>query len=75
MERVEFSIRAHTEIVITSPKNKGENSLPSSILDAVNQGDFIVGIHFKVCKAARILEGKTFGYRCLSVRQDSSPSP
>ena len=56
----EFSIRAHTEIVITSPKNKGENSLPSSILDAVNQGDFIVGIHFKVCKAARILEGKTF---------------
>lgn len=56
----EFSIRAHTEIVITSPKNKGENSLPCSILDAVNQGDFIVGIHFKVCKAARILEGKTF---------------
>lgn len=56
----EFSIRAHTEIVITSPENKGESSLPSSILDAVNQGDFIVGIHFKVCKAARILEGKTF---------------
>ncbi|WP_417031607.1 hypothetical protein [Bilophila wadsworthia] len=26
----------------------------------MNQGDFIVGIHFKVCKAARILEGKTF---------------
>ncbi|WP_294620930.1 AAA family ATPase [uncultured Bilophila sp.] len=56
----EFSIRAHTEIVITSPENKGENSLPSSIFDTVNQGDFIVGIHFKVCKAARILEGKTF---------------
>jgi hypothetical protein len=56
----EFSIRAHTEIVIISPENKGENSLPSSIFDAVNQGDFIVGIHFKVCKAARILEGKTF---------------
>ena len=56
----EFSIRAHTEIVITSPENKGENSLPSSSPDAVNQDDFIVGIHFKVCKAARILEGKTF---------------
>lgn len=56
----EFSIRAHTEIVITSPEKGTESSLPCQVLDAMNRGDFTVGIHFKVCKAAHILEGKTF---------------
>lgn len=56
----EFSIRAHTEIVITSPEKGTESSLSCQVLDAMNRGDFTVGIHFKVCKAAHILEGKNF---------------
>lgn len=55
----EFSIRAHTEIALVRPGGTKGVALPDEVEAATRQMGVTVGLYFKVCKAACILEGKT----------------
>ncbi len=57
----EFSIRAHTEIVLVRSTEIQEKALGTeTVQHAAAQDGLTVGICFKVCKAACILQKKTF---------------
>lgn len=55
----EFSIRAHTEIILIGKEEilrSNENIYPKDVLESAQKQGATIGIYFKVCKKANILE-------------------
>lgn len=60
----EFTIRAHTEIVVIGEEQIIENTTPTpeEIKLAASRDGTVIGIYFKYCKMACVLEGHTFWF-------------
>lgn len=60
----EFTIRAHTEIVVIGEEQIIENTtpVPEEIKLAASREGTVIGIYFRYCKMACVLEGHTFWF-------------
>ena len=60
----EFTIRAHTEIVVIGKEQIIENTtpVPEEIKLVASRDGTVIGIYFKYCKMACVLEGHTFWF-------------
>jgi hypothetical protein len=60
----ESSIRAHTELVVIGTEQilADENLGTNEVQDAARMDGATIGLHFKVCKLASILKGKTLWF-------------